>query len=188
MKGKLRAERDISASAEGSLAHLGSPSAFTPRALFLGALFSFFIGAGVPYASFYLQGSFMALGFSTVVAVFLLFFLTGLINPLLKSLHRSAPSRDPADLYHDGHGFTAALAFRGEVSGSGHYPVLLRDARERMAGTDSALCPALADAGRPRDLGFPSMRVWVVGVLCLGHSGCRSFSAGCLSYGLSFWG
>jgi hypothetical protein len=57
-----------------------------------------------------------------------------------------------------------------------------------MAGTDSALCPALADAGRPRDLGFPSMRVWVVGVLCLGHSGCRSFSAGCLSYGLSFWG
>ncbi|NKB67741.1 MAG: hypothetical protein GKR89_11820, partial [Candidatus Latescibacteria bacterium] len=40
----------------------------------------------MPYGSFYLQGSFMALGFSTVGAVFLLFFLTGLVNPLLRTL------------------------------------------------------------------------------------------------------
>ena len=87
MEERLRAERGIAASGTGHLPGIGSPSAFTPRALLIGSLFSFFIGAGVPYASFYLQGSFMALGFSTVGAVFLLFFLTGLINPLLKSLH-----------------------------------------------------------------------------------------------------
>jgi hypothetical protein len=64
-------------------------SAFTPRALIIGSLFSFIIGAGVPYGSFYLQGSFMALGFSTVGAVFLLFIFTGLLNPLGKTLHPS---------------------------------------------------------------------------------------------------
>ena len=64
-------------------------SAFTVRAFAIGALLSFIIGAGVPYASFYLQGSFMALGFSTVGAVFLLFILVGLVNPLLKTLHPS---------------------------------------------------------------------------------------------------
>ena len=74
-------------SAEERASHVEEPSAFTPRAFLIGAVFSFFIGAGVPYGSFYLQGSFMALGFSTVGAVFLLFFLTGLINPLLKTLH-----------------------------------------------------------------------------------------------------
>ena len=64
-------------------------SAFTVRAFAIGALLSFIIGAGVPYASFYLQGSFMALGFGTVGAVFLLFVLVGLVNPLLKTLHPS---------------------------------------------------------------------------------------------------
>ena len=35
----------------------GDQSAFTVRAFAIGALLSFIIGAGVPYASFYLQGS-----------------------------------------------------------------------------------------------------------------------------------
>ena len=67
-----------------------APTAFTPRAFLVGALFAFIIGAGVPYGSFYLQGSFMALGFSTVGAVFLLFFLTGAVNPLLKAVSPGA--------------------------------------------------------------------------------------------------
>jgi len=62
-------------------------SGFTPRAILLGCIFSFFIGAGVAYGTFYLHGSFMALGTSTVGAIFLLFVLTGLVNPLFKLIH-----------------------------------------------------------------------------------------------------
>ncbi|NKB71133.1 MAG: hypothetical protein GKR89_29025 [Candidatus Latescibacteria bacterium] len=59
-------------------------SAFTFRAFVLGALLAAFIGGGVAYSTLYLQGSFMALGFSTVGAVCMLVVLTGLVNPLLK--------------------------------------------------------------------------------------------------------
>ena len=62
-------------------------SAFTPRALLLGGVFALFVAAGSTYATCYLRGSFMALGTSTVGAVFLLFLLTGLVNPLLKLIH-----------------------------------------------------------------------------------------------------
>ena len=62
-------------------------SGFTPRAILLGCIFSFFIAAGVAYGTFYLHGSFMALGTSTVGALFLLFVLTGLVNPLFKLIH-----------------------------------------------------------------------------------------------------
>lgn len=63
------------------------PAAFTFRALLLGVFFSGCIGAGDLYATFYLKGSYMALGFSTTGAVFLFFLLTGLMNPLLKLIH-----------------------------------------------------------------------------------------------------
>ena len=59
-------------------------SAFTLRAFALGTFLAAFIGGGIAYSTLYLQGSFMALGFSTVGAVCLLALLTGLINPLLK--------------------------------------------------------------------------------------------------------
>ena len=59
-------------------------SAFTFRAFALGTFLAAFIGGGVAYSTLYLQGSFMALGFSTVGAVCLLSLLAGLINPLLK--------------------------------------------------------------------------------------------------------
>ena len=59
-------------------------SAFSARAFLLGTLLAAFIGGGVAYSTLYLQGSFMALGFSTVGAVCLLLLLTGLVNPLLK--------------------------------------------------------------------------------------------------------
>lgn len=59
-------------------------SGFTARAVLLGCVFSFFVAAGDAYGTFYLIGSFMALGTSTVGAIFLLFLLTGLVNPLLK--------------------------------------------------------------------------------------------------------
>ena len=65
-------------------------SAFTPKALLLGCLFTFFVAAGDAYGVFYLRGSYMTLGTSTVGALFLLFVLAGLINPLLKSIHPRA--------------------------------------------------------------------------------------------------
>lgn len=64
--------------------------AFTPKALLLGCLFTFFVAAGDSYGVFYLRGSYMTLGTSTVGALFLLFFLAGLINPLLKLVHPRA--------------------------------------------------------------------------------------------------
>ena len=60
---------------------------FTVKALILGCVFAFCVAAGDAYGVFYLQGSYMALGTSTVGAVFLLFLLTGLINPLFKLIH-----------------------------------------------------------------------------------------------------
>ncbi len=62
--------------------------AFTPRAILLGCLFSFFVAAGDAYGTLYLQGSFMALGTSTVGAVFLLFLLTAFVNPLGRLIHQ----------------------------------------------------------------------------------------------------
>ena len=64
--------------------------AFTPKALLLGCLCTFFVAAGDSYGVFYLRGSYMTLGTSTVGALFLLFFLAGLINPLLKWVHPRA--------------------------------------------------------------------------------------------------
>lgn len=65
-------------------------AAFTPKALVLGCLFTFFVAAGDSYGVFYLRGSYMTLGTSTVGALFLLFFLAGLVNPLLKLIHPRA--------------------------------------------------------------------------------------------------
>ena len=59
-------------------------SAFTPKAILLGCLFTFAVAAGDAYGVFYLRGSYMTLGTSTVGALFLLLVLAGLINPLLK--------------------------------------------------------------------------------------------------------
>jgi hypothetical protein len=46
------------------------------------------IGVGVPYGTLILRGSYMDLDFSTPGAIFLLFVLTALINPLLYSIGR----------------------------------------------------------------------------------------------------
>ena len=63
------------------------PSTFTFKALFLGCVFAFCVAAGDAYGVFFLQGSYMALGTSAVGALFLLFLLTGLVNPLFKRIH-----------------------------------------------------------------------------------------------------
>ena len=63
------------------------PSAFTVRAFLIGALFAFFVAAGALYGTAYLRGSYMALSTSTIGAVFLLFLLTCLVNPLFKAIH-----------------------------------------------------------------------------------------------------
>ena len=79
----FRSRLDLGQSPPGAAAER-TGEAFTPRAFLLGTGCAAFIGAGVAYSTLYLQGSFMALGFGTVGAVFLLFLLSGLINPLLK--------------------------------------------------------------------------------------------------------
>lgn len=61
--------------------------AFTGRALLLGCICAFCISAGAVYGTLYLKGSFMALGTSMPGAVFLLFLLAFLVNPLLKLVH-----------------------------------------------------------------------------------------------------
>jgi len=63
---------------------VAGPSVFTPKAIALGCLFAFFVAAGDAYGVFFLRGSYMTLGTSTVGALFLLFILVGFINPLLK--------------------------------------------------------------------------------------------------------
>ena len=65
-------------------------SPFTIKAIGVGCFGAFAVSAGSAYAILYLHGSFMALGTSMPGAVFLLFVLTLLINPLLKSIHPRA--------------------------------------------------------------------------------------------------
>jgi len=79
--------RPSSAPSENSPPSAVDSSVFTPRALVLGCLFSFFVAAGDAYGTLYLQGSFMALGTSTVGAVFLLFLLASTVNPLARRVH-----------------------------------------------------------------------------------------------------
>ena len=67
--------------------------AFTLRAVTLGAVCAFCIAVGASYGTHYLQGSFMALGTSMPGAIFLMFVLTLLINPLLKVIHPRAGLR-----------------------------------------------------------------------------------------------
>ena len=67
-----------------------SESAFTAKALLTGCVCAFTVSAGAAYGTMYIQGSFMALGTSLPGAVVLLFFLAGLINPILKTIHPKA--------------------------------------------------------------------------------------------------
>ena len=62
------------------------PSVSTLSEMLIGALFPLFIGACVPYARLCVKGSSVALAFSAMGAVFLIFFLADLINPLVKWL------------------------------------------------------------------------------------------------------
>ncbi len=65
---------------------LGLPSVATLSEMLIGPLFPLFVGACVPYARFCAKGSSVALAFSAMGAVFLIFFLADLINPQLKWL------------------------------------------------------------------------------------------------------
>ena len=65
-------------------------SAFTLKSVLVGCVGAFSVSAGAAYGTLYLHGSFMALGTSMPGAVFILFVLGLLINPLLKFVHPSA--------------------------------------------------------------------------------------------------
>ena len=62
-------------------------TAFTPKAILLGCFAAFAVSAGAAYGTLYLHGSFMALGTSMPGAVFLMFVLTLMINPMLRLLN-----------------------------------------------------------------------------------------------------
>ena len=64
-----------------------SGSAFTSKAILVGCLGAFSVSAGAAYGTMYLHGSFMALGTSMPGAVFLMFVLTLMINPMLKMVN-----------------------------------------------------------------------------------------------------
>ena len=53
------------------------------RAYLVGGLMALAIGVGVPYGTLILRGSYMDLDFSTPGAIFVLFIVTALVNPLL---------------------------------------------------------------------------------------------------------
>ena len=63
-------------------------SPFTLKGLLVGALFSFFMGLGAPYAVIMLQGSFMAINSSSPGAIFLFFVLVFFINAFLFFIRR----------------------------------------------------------------------------------------------------
>ena len=67
-----------------------SSSPFTLRAVAIGCVCCFCLSAGDVFGVLYLRTSYMALGTSMPGAVFLLFCLTMLINPALKSIHPRA--------------------------------------------------------------------------------------------------
>ena len=61
-----------------------SPSSYTLKAFLIGAFFSFFLSIGGPYGNMAIRGSYMTLDFSTPGALFLFFFLAGVLNVVLK--------------------------------------------------------------------------------------------------------
>ncbi len=63
-------------------------SPFTLKGILVGALFSFFVGIGAPYAVIVLQGSFMAINSSSPGVIFLFFVLVLGINVLLAFIRR----------------------------------------------------------------------------------------------------
>ena len=64
-----------------------STSAYTPKAILVGCFGAFSVSAGAAYGTMYLHGSFMALGTSMPGAVFLMFVLTLMVNPMLRLLN-----------------------------------------------------------------------------------------------------
>ena len=61
-------------------------SGITLRAFAVGSLFALFVGVGAPFSNMVIQGSWMALDFSTPGALFLFFILTAIINSVLRVL------------------------------------------------------------------------------------------------------
>ena len=70
----------------------GPMRAFTAKAFLIGGFFSFFLAIGAPYANMVIRGSWMALDFSTPGALFLFFFLTGVLNVVLRATKKPLPA------------------------------------------------------------------------------------------------
>ena len=66
--------------------------AFTAKAFLIGGFLSFFLAIGAPYSNMVIRGSWMALDFSTPGALFLFFFLTGVLNVVLRATKKPIPA------------------------------------------------------------------------------------------------
>ena len=69
----------------------------TPRAFLVGALGAFVIGIAVPYSDMLIKGSRMATWSTAPAAYFLFFLMVGIVNVLLRLIHRNAALR-PGEL------------------------------------------------------------------------------------------
>jgi len=82
----------VEGAAEGGDPSGGPRRAFTPKAFLIGGFFSFFLAIGSPYSNMVIRGSSMSLDFSTPGALFLFFFLTGVLNVVLRAARKPAPA------------------------------------------------------------------------------------------------
>ena len=162
---------------------------FTPKALILGCLFTFFVAAGDSYGVFYLRGSYMTLGTSTVGALFLLFFLAGLINPLLKLVHpRAGLNRGELLLIYIMMVMASPLPvffaarFIGTILTPFYYATPEND-------WHTLIQPHIADWLQPRDLAvmWPFYEAWSRAGPSRGPAGCRCSCTGHRSCGPCFW-
>ena len=64
------------------------PRRFTVRSFVVGAALSLFISIAAPYSDAHIMGSWMAGAFSNGIALFLLFILVAILNPLLKLIRK----------------------------------------------------------------------------------------------------
>ena len=68
----------------------------TWRGFWTGCFLSFFLAIGAPYGNMIIDGSYMALDFSTPGAIFLFLFLIGILNTVFKLVGSGLGSRGTA--------------------------------------------------------------------------------------------
>ena len=92
MERDIEAREETEAPDEEAGAVDGPIRAFTAKAFLIGGFLAFFLAMSAPYSNMVIRGSAMALDFSTPGALFLFFFLTGVLNVVLRATRRPVPA------------------------------------------------------------------------------------------------